>query len=135
MVRFLAFGVGLDPRQGLLFGPKLGPFLTACALGLMAFATVGLAPGYPGAGMNPARCFAFAVARGEFSRKLEASRPAVFKILLRVSVSDMRGIDQWIWWVGPLTGSLLHTTVYHAVPPYHHEKRHEKRQRKTRVPV
>jgi hypothetical protein len=73
MVRFLAFGVGLDPRQGLLFGPKLGPFLTACVLGLMTFASVGLAPGYPGAGMNPARCFAFAVARGEFSRKFEAS--------------------------------------------------------------
>jgi hypothetical protein len=65
---FLAFGVGLDPRQGLLFGPKLGPFLTACALGLMTFASVGLAPGYPGAGVNPARCFAFAVARGEFQR-------------------------------------------------------------------
>lgn len=60
----------MDPRQGLLFGPKFGPFLTACVLGLMTFASVGLAPGYPGAGMNPARCFAFAVARGEFERKL-----------------------------------------------------------------
>jgi len=38
----------------------------------MTFASVGLAPGYPGAGMNPARCFAFAVARGEFRRESES---------------------------------------------------------------
>ena len=48
-------------------GPKLGPFLVGCALGLTTFATVGIAAGYPGAGMNPARCFAFAVARGNFA--------------------------------------------------------------------
>jgi hypothetical protein len=73
MFRFLAFGVGLDPRQGQLFGPKLGPFLVGAVVGLMSFATVGLAPGFPGAGMNPARCFAFAVARGDFARKYSTS--------------------------------------------------------------
>jgi len=93
---FLAFGVGLDPRQQVLFGPKLGPFLVACSLGLVSFASVGLAPGYPGAGMNPARCFAFAIARDDFSH-------------------------QWIWWVGPLTGVLVQSAVYHIAPPYHRE--------------
>jgi len=68
--RFLAFGVGLDPRQKQVFGPKLGPLLVGCTLGLVSFSSVGLAEGFPGVGMNPARCFAFAVARGEFRRKL-----------------------------------------------------------------
>lgn len=97
---FLAFGVGLDPRQGRVFGPKLGPFLTACSLALISFSSVGLAKGYPGAGINPSRCFAFAVARGNFK-------------------------NQWIWWVGPFTGGLLQSAVYHAVPPYHSEIRVE----------
>ncbi|TAQ90988.1 hypothetical protein B7494_g720 [Chlorociboria aeruginascens] len=62
----LAFGVGLDPRQAQVFGPKLGPFLTGCSLGLVSFSSIGLATGYPGAGLHPGRCFAFAVARGDF---------------------------------------------------------------------
>ncbi|TVY83573.1 Aquaporin-4, partial [Lachnellula suecica] len=96
----LSFGVGLDPRQGKVFGPKLGPFLTACSLGLVSFSSVGLAPGYPGAGLNPARCFSFAVARGTFQ-------------------------NQWIWWFGPVSGALVHSVVYHIVPPYHLERRKE----------
>ena len=67
--RFLAFGVGLDPRQAVVFGPKLGPLLVGTTLGLVTFATVGLGAGYPGAQINPGRCFAYAVARGEFLRK------------------------------------------------------------------
>ena len=64
--RFIAFGVGLDPRQAQLFGPVLGPFLVGSTLGLVSFASAGLVPQYSGASMNPARCFAFAVARGGF---------------------------------------------------------------------
>ena len=71
---FLAFGVGLDPRQQQVFGPKFGPFLVGCTVALTSFSSIGLAPGYPGAGMNPARCFAFAVARGDFTRKFIAPR-------------------------------------------------------------
>jgi hypothetical protein len=63
---FVAFGVGLDPRQAELFGPVIGPCLVGCTLGLASFASAGLIPGFAGAGMNPARCFAFAVARGNF---------------------------------------------------------------------
>ncbi|MCJ1235838.1 hypothetical protein MMC14_003811 [Varicellaria rhodocarpa] len=64
-LNFVAFGVGLDPRQAKLFG-HLGPFLVGCTLGVMSFASAGLAPQFTGAGMNPARCFAFAVARKDF---------------------------------------------------------------------
>jgi glycerol uptake facilitator-like aquaporin len=66
MYRFMAFGLGLDPRQAQAFGTRIGPLLVGCALGLISFATSGLFDGYTGAGMNPARCLAFAVARGSF---------------------------------------------------------------------
>lgn len=51
-----------------MFGPKMGPLLVGCVLGLTAFSTIGIAEGFPGANMNPARCFAFAVARKDFQR-------------------------------------------------------------------
>ncbi|KAM3076731.1 hypothetical protein ACMFMG_007530 [Clarireedia jacksonii] len=94
---FLSFGVGLDPRQAQLFGPKLGPFMVGCSLGLTSFASIGLAPGYPGGQMNPGRCFAFAVARGVFKH-------------------------QWIWWFGPVTGVAVQACVYRFAPPYRKEK-------------
>lgn len=64
---YLSFGVGLDPRQALLFGPRLGPALVGASLGLITFATSGIIPGYGGAQMNPARCFAFGIAQGDMT--------------------------------------------------------------------
>ena len=61
--------MGLDPRQAELFGPVIGPFMVGATLGLVSFASAGVIPGYTGAGMNPARCLAFAVARGNFHGK------------------------------------------------------------------
>jgi len=98
---FLAFGVGLDPRQAKLFGPRMGPFLVGCVLGLVSFSSIGLAPGYVGAGLNPARCFSYAVARGTFPH-------------------------QWIWWIGPLAGAVMQGTTYHVAPPYHRELKQER---------
>lgn len=63
---YLAFGVGLDPRQAEMFGPRLGPLFVGCTLGLVSFASSGLVSGYTGAAMNPARCFAFATARANY---------------------------------------------------------------------
>ena len=65
--RFLAFGVGLDPRQQKLFGMFIGPLAVGSAVGITSFASAGLTPGYSGAAMHPARCFAFAVSRGNFA--------------------------------------------------------------------
>ena len=90
----LAFGVALDPRQQKLFGPLGGPLAVGCSLGLVSFAGAGLVPGYTGASMNPARCFAFAITRRDFT-------------------------DQWIWWVGPFCGSVLIAVTYLVAPPYH----------------
>ena len=96
-------------------GPKLGPFLVGCTLGLMTFSTAGVAAGYQGAGMNPARCFSFAVARANFKcrHSFAVSQPWHFV--------DLK-LDQWIWWVGPITGALVHGVIYHVVPPYHREQ-------------
>ena len=60
-------GVGLDPRQQLLFGPQLGPALVGLVLGLITAATSGIAPGYPGPSMMPSRCLGLSIARGNYS--------------------------------------------------------------------
>ncbi|KAJ6476041.1 aquaporin-like protein [Mycena vitilis] len=92
---FVAFGIGLDPRQQMLYGPALGPVAVGLAVGLIGFASAGLAPGYPGASMNPNRCFAFAIARGDLQ-------------------------DQWIWWTGPAVAGIVHSVLYTLVPPFVH---------------
>lgn len=53
---FLAFGVGLDPRQSQIVGPSLAPFLVGLTFGTLTFATAYTRYGYGGAGLNPARC-------------------------------------------------------------------------------
>lgn len=57
IVIFLAFGVGLDPRQKQTIGPSLGPFLVGMVLGTVGFASSFSRYGYGGTCLNPARCF------------------------------------------------------------------------------
>jgi glycerol uptake facilitator-like aquaporin len=54
---FVAFGVGLDPRQAKAIGPVLSPVLIGLALGTLSFGFGFPRYGYGGASMNPARCF------------------------------------------------------------------------------
>lgn len=54
---FLAFGVGLDPRQRSVIPPSLSPFLVGMTLGTISWVTGYSRYGYGGASMNPARCF------------------------------------------------------------------------------
>lgn len=90
---FLAFGVGLDPRQKGTFGPALGPFLVGVALGALSFGTSFSRPGYQGASMNPARC------TGAF---LASSFPSY----------------GWVVWVGPVAAAVAHGALYWALPPW-----------------
>ncbi|KAK3353953.1 aquaporin-like protein [Lasiosphaeria hispida] len=90
----LAFGVGLDPRQALLFGPRFGPLLVGSAVGIMAFASSGMIPGYAGAALNPARCFALGIVRRDLS-------------------------GQWIWWAGDAIAGILLAVMYNIIPPHH----------------
>jgi glycerol uptake facilitator-like aquaporin len=53
---FLAFGLGLDPRQAQVVGPTLAPFLVGLSFGTLAFATSYTRYGYGGPSFNPARC-------------------------------------------------------------------------------
>ncbi|KAF4442337.1 hypothetical protein F53441_11765 [Fusarium austroafricanum] len=56
LLLFLAFGVGLDPRQAKIVGPALGPFLVGLSAGVLSFSSAFTRYGYGGAGLNPARC-------------------------------------------------------------------------------
>jgi len=89
---FLAFGIGLDPRQKAVFGPALGPFLIGLALGLCTFVTSTVKPGYTGASLNPARCFGLMAAEGRW---------------------DLH----WVHWVGPIVAGALNGMLYWVIPP------------------
>ncbi|KAK4505120.1 hypothetical protein PRZ48_003083 [Zasmidium cellare] len=51
---FLAIGVGLDPRQGKVYGPAFGPVLVGLTLGFGALTSSLAKPGYTGMSANPA---------------------------------------------------------------------------------
>ena len=48
---FLAFGLGLDPRNANTFGPSLAPVLSGISSAITLFAGGIARPGYLGAGM------------------------------------------------------------------------------------
>ena len=45
---FIAFGVGLDPRQAKVFGPAFAPILVGLSLGFGTLASSLAKPGYTG---------------------------------------------------------------------------------------
>ena len=89
---FIAYGVGLDPRQKAVYGPALGPLFIGLALGLCTFVTAALKPGYTGASLNPARCFGLMAA-------------------------EWRWDLHWVHWADPIIAGALHGVLYWAVPP------------------
>ncbi|PGH27453.1 hypothetical protein AJ80_00932 [Polytolypa hystricis UAMH7299] len=91
---FLAFGVGLDPRQGGIYGATLSPWLVGIALALLSWCSSFTRPGYYGASMNPARCFGV----------YEGSTFLFY---------------HWIHWVGPIAASMGHGVIYASVPPWY----------------
>lgn len=50
---FTAFGVGLEPRQGKVFGPALSPILVGLTLGVGTLASSLAKPGYTGMCKSP----------------------------------------------------------------------------------
>jgi len=91
---FLAYGVGLDPRQAKLFGVKYGPVLVGLIVGVMTSFTATLHVGYTGAAMFPGRCFGLAVGIGEFQT------------------------SHWVWWIPDILAAALHGILYKTIPPY-----------------
>jgi glycerol uptake facilitator-like aquaporin len=64
---FLAFGLGLDPRNAGSFGPSLGPFLIGAAAATTLFAGGIARKGYLGTANNPARCLGLMAASNRFT--------------------------------------------------------------------
>jgi len=90
----LAYGVGLDPRQAKLFGPKYGPVLVGLVVGVMTSFTATIHAGYTGAAMFPGRCFGLAAGIGEFQT------------------------SHWVWWIPDILAAVLHGFLYKTIPPY-----------------
>ncbi|KAF3932560.1 Aquaporin-4 [Dactylellina cionopaga] len=93
VIIFIAFGVGLDPRQRQIFGPSLGPIFVGLGAGTVIFSMAFTRPGYGGAAVNPARCF------GAF-------------------VGSRFPSWHWIHWVSTLLASIMHGIVYYLIPPW-----------------
>lgn len=89
---FLAFGIGLDPRQKAVYGPALAPFLIGVALALCSFVGGAVREGYTGAAMNPARCFGLMAA-------------------------EQRWNFHWVHWVGAVVAAAANGVSYWAIPP------------------
>ncbi|KAF2716100.1 MIP transporter [Polychaeton citri CBS 116435] len=93
---FMAFGVGLDPRQGKIYGPAFGPVLVGITLGLVTLCSAIIRPGYTGASLNPARCLGLMTAKYELE-------------------------NHWVHWVAQLAATSLNGMLYHTAPPWRKE--------------
>ncbi|KAG8926291.1 hypothetical protein FRC02_008994 [Tulasnella sp. 418] len=96
---FVAFGVGLDPRQKELYGASFGPLLVGMTVGVITSFTSALQPGYTGASMFPGRCLGLQLGLGFLDRY------------------------HWIWWVPDVAAVLILAVVYHFAPPYTRQRR------------
>jgi glycerol uptake facilitator-like aquaporin len=90
---FLAFGLGLDPRNDTAFGPSLAPILIGLSSALILFTSGFARPGYLGTSINPARCLGFMAAGERFTY-------------------------HWVHWVGPIVAAIFNGVLYWLVPPY-----------------
>lgn len=88
----------------------IGPLAVGCAVGLTSFASAGLVPGYTGAAVHPAKCFAFAVSRGNFAGMLQPVKNAPPSVLSADGLSVERSMDL----VG--RASRRSTALQHCVP-------------------
>lgn len=110
VIIFLAFGVGLDPRQASTYGPALAPVLVGMVVGLTAFATSFAIPGYGGAGLNPPRCLAAWIGSGH---SLGVTGPNS-----ELGYSGSNGDRLWIYYLGPIVAAMVHGVFYQFVPPW-----------------
>ncbi|CAG8510716.1 4956_t:CDS:2 [Ambispora leptoticha] len=69
-IALVLFGVALDPIRKKDFGLTMSAFLVSAVFGFFVWLSGGLHKGWPGASMNPAKCFAFSVATEDFSGTL-----------------------------------------------------------------
>jgi glycerol uptake facilitator-like aquaporin len=94
---FTAFDVGLDPRQGKVFGPALAPILVGATFGMSTLASALARPGYTGVSFNPARCLGLMVAKGEMQ-------------------------FHYVHWLGPLCAAIVNGAFYYFAPLWVRER-------------
>ncbi|KAK5116691.1 hypothetical protein LTR62_007365 [Meristemomyces frigidus] len=118
---FTAFGVGLDPRQGKVFGPALSPVLVGLTLGFGTLASSLAKPGYTGI------C---TVTTQQSDRKIADERRADDRIAfnsarclgLMVAKGDLQ--YHHIHWLSTIAAAALNGLFYFFAPPYLRNKRH-----------
>jgi len=91
---FIAYGIGLDPRQRKVYGALYGPLLVGLLVGMMTGFAATFAHGYTGASMFPSRCLGLATGMGVFQS------------------------THWVWWVPDIAACFVHSLVYRFAPPY-----------------
>ncbi|KIW05788.1 uncharacterized protein PV09_03643 [Verruconis gallopava] len=92
-VLYLAFGLGLDPRNKSNFSPATGPFLVGLSSAVALFAGGISMRGYYGLSCNPARCLGLMSAAHRFNY-------------------------HWVHWLGDFVACIVHAFLYYAVPPF-----------------
>jgi glycerol uptake facilitator-like aquaporin len=92
-VLFLAFGLGLDPRNKGSITPGAGPFLVGFSSAIALFAGGIARPGYLGFSCNPARCLGLMSASHRFTY-------------------------HWVHWSADFTACIVHAFISYAVPPF-----------------
>lgn len=113
---FIAFGVGLEPRQAKIVGPAFAPILVGAVLALATLASSVAKPGYIGVcefhvtidtrkdtdrwlriAFNAARCLGLMAAKGEFQY-------------------------HYVHWLAPLSAAMFNGLLYQLAPPYVREE-------------
>lgn len=113
---FTAFGVGLDPRQGKVFGPALSPVLVGLTLGFGTLASSLAKPGYTGI------CRASCCCSG--CSKLTSVPSLAFNSARCLGLMAAKGDMQYhyIHWLGTIAAAMLNGVFYHFAPPYVKDK-------------
>lgn len=93
---FLAFGVGLDPRQRSIIPAAAAPIFVGGISALLTLGTSFNRHGYGGAGLNPARCLGVFVGSGFPGSSGGVGTPA------------LGSAWHWVHWIAAVTGGIVH---------------------------
>ena len=88
----IAYGIAIDPLNGKLYGPIVGPVSAGFGVGIGIFYTGALGKGCTGAGMNPWKALAPAIVTGDYGKV-------------------------WIYILMPFLAALANSLMYVIAPP------------------
>lgn len=109
---FVAFGIGLDPRQAQTFGPAVAPVLVGILLGSTTLATGIAKPGYTG--ICTVFCFSSSRTTADLMIAVNPSRC----LGLMTAKEDLQ--HHYIHWLADLAACMTQGAFYYMIPPYVH---------------